>query len=222
MCFSATASFVAGTALLAAGTVIVRKASRKRELPFAAIPLLFGLQQLSEGVVWLTFRFEAPLLNVIMTHIYSFFSHVLWPIYVPFAILLLEPIPWRRKAIWTFLLAGSAVGLYLLVILIRFPVTSEAVGGHIAYQSPHFYVMTVMASYLLATCVSLFFSSHNAVIAFGVVALLSFIAAYAFYAVWFISVWCFFAAVLSGIVYLYFSNSEQRRIPNGPLFSESH
>jgi hypothetical protein len=39
---------------------------------------------------------------------------------------------------------------------------------------------------------------------FGVLALLSFAAAYFFYAIWFISVWCFFAALLSAVVYLHF------------------
>jgi uncharacterized membrane protein (DUF2068 family) len=34
--------------------------------------------------------------------------------------------------------------------------------------------------------------------------LLSFIVAYGFYALWLISVWCFFAAVLSGVVWLHF------------------
>ena len=38
----------------------------------------------------------------------------------------------------------------------------------------------------------------------GDTALLSFGAVYYFYATWFISVWCFFAALLSGIVYLHF------------------
>ncbi|MGE3296695.1 MAG: hypothetical protein AB7I68_05015 [Porticoccaceae bacterium] len=51
---------------------------------------------------------------------------------------------------------------------------------------------------------SMFFSSHQAVVMFGVVALLSFIVAYGFHAMWFISVWCFFAAILSGLVYLHF------------------
>nr|WP_315431705.1 hypothetical protein [uncultured Albidiferax sp.] len=32
----------------------------------------------------------------------------------------------------------------------------------------------------------------------------SFVAAYTVYTTWFISVWCFFAAVLSGIVWLHF------------------
>ena len=39
---------------------------------------------------------------------------------------------------------------------------------------------------------------------FGVLALSSFAAAYFFYATWFISVWCFFAALLSTVVYLHF------------------
>jgi hypothetical protein len=34
--------------------------------------------------------------------------------------------------------------------------------------------------------------------------MLSFAAAYFLYATWFISVWCFFAAVLSAVVYLHF------------------
>ncbi len=204
MCFSASASFIAGASLLAVGAVTVKKAARKTELPFALIPLLFGVQQLVEGVIWLGFRFDAPMLNVFMTQVYSLFSHVLWPIYVPLAVLLLEPVPWRKKALSTFLLVGTLVGLYLVYMMIRFPITSAAAGGHIQYVSPHFYVLPVMGAYLAATCVSIFFSSHKAVVVFGVVAFLSFIVAYGFYAVWFISVWCFFAAILSSLVCLHF------------------
>lgn len=204
MCFSASASFIAGTALLAVGAVTVTKTVRKTELPFALIPLLFGVQQLVEGVIWLGFRFDAPLLNVFMTQVYSLFSHVLWPIHVPLAVLLLEPVPWRKKALAMFLLVGTLVGLYLAYLMIRFPITATATGGHIQYISRHFYVLPVMGTYLAATCASLFFSSHQAVVMFGVVAFLSFMVAYGFYAMWFISVWCFFAAILSGLVCLHF------------------
>ena len=51
MCFSATASFSAGAFLLGLGTLTLKSARRPRELPFAAIPLLFAIQQLSEGVI---------------------------------------------------------------------------------------------------------------------------------------------------------------------------
>ena len=98
MCFSPTASFSAGAILLGFGALTLKSARRPRELPFAGIPLLFAIQQLSEGVIWLTFRYEAPQLNAVMTHLYSFFSHVLWPIYVPVAVLLIEP-PGRRRQV---------------------------------------------------------------------------------------------------------------------------
>lgn len=213
MCFSASASFIAGASLLAVGAVTVSKAAQKAELPFAMIPVLFGLQQIVEGVIWLGLRFDTPLLNTFMTQVYSLFSHVLWPIYVPLAVLLLEPTPWRRRTLSAFLWVGAVVGLYLLYTLVRFPVRAEAVGGHILYVSPHFYALVVMGAYLAATCISTFFSSYKAVVAFGVVALLSFIAAYGFYALWFISVWCFFAAIQSGLVYLYFRRAGRSAWP---------
>lgn len=206
MCFSASASFVTGSSLLAFGALVVSKARRRAELPFAAIPLLFAMQQLIEGMIWLTFRFDAALLNPPLTFAYSLFSHVLWPLYVPFAALLLEPVRWRRKFLLAFLAAGTAAGLYLLVNMFLFPIESRLVGGHIEYTSPHFYIAPVMAAYLAGTCLSMLFSSHRLVNVFGAAVLLSFGLSYLIYRQWFISVWCFFAAVLSVIVLLYFTN----------------
>lgn len=205
MCFSASASFAAGTALLALGAVTLKKAGHRAELAYAAVPLLFGVQQLIEGVVWLTFDSSEALLNPAMTFAYSLFSHVLWPLYVPFAALLLEPVRWRRQALLAFLATGGAVAIYLLVNMFRFPIESRPLGGHIEYASPHFYILPVMAGYLAGTCISMLFSSHSLVKAFGAAAMLSFGLSYAIYRQWFISVWCFFAAVLSVIVLLYFT-----------------
>ena len=204
MCFSATASFSAGAVLLGFGALTLKAARRPRELPFAAIPLLFAIQQLSEGVVWLTFRYEAPLLNAVMTHVYSFFSHVLWPVYVPMAVLLMEPSGWRRRALLAFVAAGVAVGGYLFYILIAYPIISRPTGQHIEYVSPHFFAAAAMTLYLMSATLSPVLSTYRMVKVFGVLALLSFAAAYFFYATWFISVWCFFAALLSVVVYLHF------------------
>jgi len=204
VCFSATASFSAGAVLLALGALTLKSVSRPRELPFAAIPLLFAIQQLSEGVIWLTFRYEAPQLNAVMTHVYSFFSHVLWPAYVPVAVLLMEPSARRRKALFVFVAAGIAVGAYLLYVLVTFPVVSRPIGRHIEYDSPHFFAAAAMTLYLISTTLSPFLSSYRMVKVFGVLALSSFAAAYFFYSTWFISVWCFFAALLSTVVCLHF------------------
>lgn len=214
MCFSATASFTAGVALLGIGAVAAVRARRPAELPFALIPGLFGVQQLIEGGLWLTFTHNAPLANIVLTHAYSFFSHVLWPIYVPIAVLLLEPEEWRRKLLMAIAAAGAAVGLYLLYFLVTEPVVSEVVGSHISYQSPHFYTAAVMTLYVLATCVSSLVSSCGTIRWFGAVTFVALLAAYGFYAYWFISVWCFFAAVLSVIVLVHFRRREPRRLPD--------
>jgi hypothetical protein len=203
MCFSASASFVAGTTLCAVGVATLKKAETKTELPFAMIPLLFGVQQLVEGVIWLTFTHEAPLLKQTMTYVYSGFSHVLWPIYVPFAMGMLEAVRWRKRAIFAFEVAGVAVGLYLLYYMVTLPMVAEVVGRHIVYLSPHFYLIPVMVLYLAATCVSCFFSSHGFVKLFGALAFLSFIAAYVVHFLALVSIWCFFAAILSLLIYLH-------------------
>ncbi|MES2280143.1 MAG: DUF6629 family protein [Pseudomonadota bacterium] len=205
MCFSATASFTAGALLLGFGVVTLKSAKRPRERLFAAIPLLFAIQQLSEGVIWLTFSADAPLLNTVMTHVYSFFSHVLWPIYLPVAVLMIEPPGGRRRALTALVVAGSAVGVYLLYVLVAFPVVSRATGQHVEYDSPHFFAAAVMMLYLISTTVSPLLSTLRGVRVFGALALLSFGAAYYFYATWFISVWCFFAALLSAVIYLHFT-----------------
>ncbi len=212
MCFSATASFSAGALLLGIGTLTLRSAlaaRQRRILPFAAIPMLFAVQQLTEGVIWLTFAGEATTLDVVLTHVYSFFSHVLWPVYVPVAVLLMEPEVWRRRVLSAFTAAGAAVATYLLYVLVAYPVVSKPTGQHIEYDSPHFFAGATMTLYLLSTAVSPLLSTHRWVVFFGALAMLSFGAAYAFYATWFISVWCFFAALLSAVVYLQFGLREQ-------------
>jgi hypothetical protein len=69
MCFSASVSFTAGTALIALGAVTLKKAGHGAELAYAAIPLLFGVQQLIEGLLWLSFSSDVPRLNPVMTFV---------------------------------------------------------------------------------------------------------------------------------------------------------
>lgn len=187
------------------GAVTVRRARTAAELPFALVPALFGVQQVIEGALWLTFPDKAPLLNVVLTYAYSVFSHIFWPIYVPVAVVLLEGTNWRRKTATVMALASGAAGLYLSYALITQPIVARVIGHHISYVSPHFYGVGVMALYLLGTCISPLVSSHPMVRAFGVAAFISFVAAYVFFALWFISIWCFLAAVMSGFVLLHFS-----------------
>ena len=216
MCFSASASFIAGTSLTAIGVAALKRTEARSEKPFAMIPLLFGAQQLTEGVIWLTFAHDAPVLKQTMTYLYSGFSHVLWPMYVPFAMGVLEAVRWRKTVILAFETAGVAVGLYLLYFIVTRPVVAEVVGRHIVYLSPHFYLIPVMVFYLAATCVSCSFSSHGFVKLFGVLALLSFIAAYLVHITALVSIWCFFAAILSLLIYLHLRFRHLGGFPQNP------
>lgn len=221
MCFSAPASFIAGAALTAVGIATLRMASRPSEMPLAAIPLIFGIQQFIEGLVWLSFRDASQLSNPMLTFAYSLFSHVLWPIYVPFAVRLVESVPWRRRALAATQVAGIAVGLYLLYFLVRYPITSGVLGQHIVYKSPHFYIAAVMALYLSATCVSSMLASHRIIRLFGVLSLATFIAAYAIHAATLVSVWCFFAAILSFAIYVHFHGERRSNRLHQPASNPS-
>ncbi len=203
MCFSAPASFIAGTALSVIGVAALRNTRMRIELPFAMIPLLFGVQQLIEGVIWLSFIYDVPLLKQAMTYGYSVFSHVLWPIYVPLAVGIMESVLWRKKTLFAFGVAGAVVGLYLLYFIVATPMVAEVVGRHIVYDSPHFYLIPVMIVYLAATCVSCLFSSHGFVKLFGALMFLSFVAAYIIHVTALVSVWCFFAAIISLLIYIH-------------------
>jgi hypothetical protein len=77
----------------------------------------------------------------------------------------------------------------------------------VEYVSPHFFAAAVMTLYLLSTTISPLFSAYRTVKLFGILALSSFAAVYYVYATWFISVWCFFAALLSAVVYLHFEHT---------------
>lgn len=202
MCFSATASFIAGGALSAVGVATLAQAKSEKEIPFASFPLLLGIQQTIEGFVWLSFG--NPALNAAMVYAYSLFSHVLWPILVPIAVLLIEPDPVRKRAILGTAFVGLSVGLYLLYSITNDGITASIVDRSIAYRSDHLYPVTMMLMYLIAVCGSCMISSHAMIRLFGTVLLGSFAIALLFFYTTFFSVWCFFAAILSVIVYLYF------------------
>src|SRR5215469_1072918 len=53
MCFSATVNFGGSAVLGAAGVATLTKVKHRRDLLFAAMPMLFAIHQFIEGFVWL-------------------------------------------------------------------------------------------------------------------------------------------------------------------------
>ena len=209
MCFSVPASFTAGAALAVVGAATVikaRKNDKKHHTAFAAIPLLFAIQQFVEGFVWLSFTYQWPLVENIATHIFAFFAYVWWPVFIPLAVGFLEIIVWRKRTINVLWFIGLATGGYLLYYIAAYPIFAHVVNGCIAYriESPLDLRPWSVALYIIAVLGPMFISSRKIINVFGVVTGVALVATYFFFRIVFVSVWCFFAAILSAIIYFYF------------------
>lgn len=208
MCFSATASFVAGGALSAAGLATIPHAKIK-ELPLASIPLIFGVQQLADGVVWITSA--ASPYHQIAAYFYSGVAFAFWPLFAPLAILLVETNPARRRVLTALLIIGIGVSAFFTYSLLSNGVTTQVLRSCIAYSTPHAYGMLSLGFYLVAVCGSFLASSAKMLRMFGIILLVSFGISGWFYQTTFSFTWCFFAALLSAILFLHFHLRTIRR-----------
>lgn len=207
MCFSASASLIAGTGLCIIGKETLKKPKVKTDIPFASIPLIFGIQQFVEGAVWLSIGM--PVINQVLAFIFLFFAYVVWPVFVPVAILLMEIDPRRKKLIKIFAVCGMIAGMTMLYSILTGPIEAQVIQQSISYSSIGNFPQAIFWLYLAATAFSCVASSHKMVSFFGITILISCFTAYQCYANSFFSVWCFFAAILSFLVYLHFHPANQ-------------
>ena len=205
MCFSATASFTAGVILTVTGVYTLRQVKSKSILPFASIPLLFGIQQIIEGIVWMSFN--EPVLHGIATYLFVLFAYVLWPTFVPVSIWLIEENPIRKKILWGISLVWVAVSMYLFTYSAIGPVTCSIVQNSIFYNVNVPYPILSFFLYFFATCAGSMVSSFLRIRVFGTFVIISFFFAHSLYPVTSFSVWCFFSAVLSIIIYIHLKDS---------------
>jgi len=205
MCFSATASFTAAAAVGAIGVVTLRNAVRVGDralLPIAAFPLLFAAQQSVEGLLWLDLaRPGAGACRPLLTHAFLAYAEIFWPVFAPLAALLIEPERLRRRLILACLAVGVVLSAYLLVKMIGNPYTASAAIGHIVYSNGATYPTGIEVPYVAATTISLLLSSHRMIQLLALVILAGFGVAYVSFHASYISVWCFFAALASALVY---------------------
>jgi hypothetical protein len=207
MCFSATASFSAAAVIGSVGIVTLSSAAAKRDhriLALAAFPMLFALQQVVEGFLWLDLAGPAPgALHGVLVHAFQGYAEVFWPVFAPLAALLIERERWHRMLISVCLIIGVALSAYLLVAMIGHPYQASVGAGHIVYRNDFQYPTGIEAPYVVATTLSLLLSSDKHVQRLALVILIGFAFAYVSFHHAYISVWCFFAAIASVMVYLY-------------------
>jgi hypothetical protein len=205
MCFSATASFGASAAIALVAVASFRRASTAASYAVACIPLAFSIQQAFEGLLWLSLRhisykqWQGFAMNGFLV-----FATVVWPILIPLIAYLLEGKGIRKKVMAFFCAAGTSIGLYFLWCLIAYEVTPLILGRHIRYELhfPGYNKDLMTAVYVMATIFPPLFSTARPLRWFGALLLVSFFFTAYFYKGYLISVWCYFAAVLSVESYL--------------------
>lgn len=201
MCFSAEASFIGAAALGVIGAATLNSVQNRNKL-WAAMPALFAFQQFCEGLVWLDMRATLPhsALTVLAKDLFLFFALALWPVWFPLSFLVAETDRKRKIALLFFLLLGVGVASYNLM---SFPILelSPALNKHSIryYVEGDFYRKL---GYLAVIVIPPFLSSLKHMKIFGVLALISCIAAEYFYTATFTSVWCFLGGIMSAALYL--------------------
>src|SRR5271163_592318 len=168
MCFSANASFVAAGITGAMGVASVTRSSRARELPLAAAPIIFGLQQCIEGLLWLNLMDSPEGRNSGgLTSLFLFFEEGFWPICVPKAVFLIEPNRERRRLLVGCLMLGLAVGAYLLWEISNGSHFATIRDNHIVYFTEQPQSNAVAIAYLASTALPLVPCSRRTVTIFG-------------------------------------------------------
>lgn len=214
MCFSAGASFGAGTILLGLGIASMYKAKSAPHKMLACIPLLFSIQQFDEGILWLSFADPAYMpWQQMAAYFFLLFAQVVWPTFVPLSILLLEKHPVRRKILRITSGAGILLSVYLLYCLFTYGVTAVVADHHIRYDfmAPYTHSWYSGLVYFIPTVVSPLVSGSRKLQLIGVILLLSYLVSRFFYGEYLISVWCYFAAVISAIVLMMITDAGKQK-----------
>jgi hypothetical protein len=205
VCFSASASFAAAGVTGIAGVAALARSQTPGQRLVAVIPLGFAVQQLAEGILWLSLSGSVPP-EPGHGALYAFqgIAEIFWPLWVPLAVRALEIDRSRRLALSWFLGLGTAVAIVQAVGLTVFPTSAGIAGGHIQYRldGPMIFRWSTDIPYILVTALPPLLSSSKPMRIVGALVLASFGFAKLFFYATFISVWCFFAAWTSALLVL--------------------
>jgi hypothetical protein len=221
MCFSATASAATAATLIPIGAYCINIA--RKDMPswlmLAAYPMAFGLQQAIEGAVWLGINSNKPSLVDMASLGYVFFSHFFWLFWVPFSVYHMEMAGSRKRFLGILTILGFLYGLSLFIPLILRGdwLIVEVIQNSLLYKTSMIYDgivdrQVIRGIYALQVFLALILSNNTKIQVFGVMILVSVIGTFVFFKYAFVSVWCFFAAILSA--YLLIVLQSERRLIN--------
>ncbi len=213
MCFSAKASFAASGALYIIGLLCIRK-TNKQFLPLATTPLIFAIQQASEGLVWIALtNGSLDFTYNIGMYTFIFCAGVWWPSWIAAILYFLENNQKRKNILLRGIMYGLFTsGIYLLSLLTQ-PCKAFIVDHHIYYPTlayPFYSSNTITEwieliipiTYLLATVIPWLVSSVKYMWIIGIISGIAWIISNIYFIPTSASTWCFFAAMISALIYI--------------------
>ena len=205
MCFSPQADLAGGLVICAIGIDAVRHVRRRRDLlMLAGIPMLLGVHQLIEALVWWWLQGHVPGgIGRAALWAYLLIAFVVLPVFVPAAVIALEPTRRRKQLMVPFVLIGAVIAVVLLAAMVRGPVSVKLAPYHLSYSIRLSGGLLVIACYVVAVCGSLLVSGYRDVAIFGLVNLVAVVIIARLTVAGFASVWCGWAALSSAAVALH-------------------
>ena len=205
VCFSPQADIAGGLVICAIGIDAVRHIRQRREfIALAWIPLLLGAHQFIEAIVWLWLQGHVPRgIGHVALWLYLLIAFVVLPVFVPLAVIALEPTGRRKAMMAPFALIGTVVAVVLFAAMVRGPVGVKLAPYHLSYsiRAPDGFL--IVALYVVAVCGPLLTSGYRNVVIFGAVNLVAVIIIARLTISGFASVWCAWAAVSSAAIALH-------------------
>jgi len=206
MCFSAPISFAACTFLLPTGLYCLHLAHRRnpRYLALASIPATFAIQQACEGIVWLSIGSGSRTEATLGAFGFLAFAYWFWLFWCPWSVAQVELKPNLQRVCWGLSFVGLVYGGCLYLPLLGQPnwLTVHVVDKSIQYQTRLIFDPWVSQQfdrlfYALIVLIPFGLASERTLQIFGAAIGLSALASHWLLNEVFVSVWCFFAAILS-------------------------
>jgi hypothetical protein len=201
----AIVNFTLSGAIMLVGILTLMKVSEPKEVVFATLPLFFGLHQFTQGFVWLGMEhLISPRALEMAEMAYAFYAKGFLLFWVPLAIWLIEPSAVRKRLAGALTVLGGLLAAYSLWALSAAPIHVYVLNHTLVYDTPKTEYFWLGVGYVVTTIGALILSSSIAIRLFGWLNFIGLTAVWLIRPYAFTSLWCFYAAVVSVLLYFYF------------------
>lgn len=204
MCFSPEVDIAAAAVISVAAVDAARHVRERREIPIAALPALFAAHSVMSAFVWWGFDGTVSAgVGEVAAWLFMLLAFSLFPGYVPWAIYALEPAGPRRRRMLVIALIGTFVCVVFFVRLVLGEGADSAAAYYIDYRIDATDDGILAVGYIIATCGAMLLSGERVLVLYGWVNAFAVVLLAIFQEAGFASLWCFWAAITSGLVALY-------------------